>query len=512
MQVGQHSHSVTGVDSFLRSFVQESSLIKRHASSELDGTLGFLHHFHRGKQEARTVITNHRLGQTIGRFGRCSCADLQSRDTHHVSVEGLRVLSAQGLVWSGTSSANDCHGHVELASSSSVSVSCGRNLSHTVDAKVCVHQFNNWTVSIQSFTESLTNEMTFVDNFIGCANLSIGLLCQFGDVVRGTGLQIFGMDGCSGVAKHFFVNGEVDSISNRNFPSVGLFSEGFHVSLDGSHLLFRDHTLVNIISPDRSIPCVVVKIRGIGVFQFLRQFHRRHGRFVSKLDTGLHFSHDFLLSFLQFVFGERAVFDVSSFKEFQRILLCTSPCLFFLATTFVFGVSRRVTVETVGVNLENGRSLSFTNVVNDSLTSLSHIDRIHTINQKAWYTIVLTLVVHCRVLGNILCKGINGTAIVDDDDQKGQVVLGSSIEQFSHASILRTTFSNKDDRNAVVISRRSFVLLHNVFIIRQSHLAVQQNGFGGTTSIGELFGHQCPSSLEVFLLVKNVHGTTSTTA
>mmetsp|Transcript_22069 Transcript_22069/g.46008 ORF Transcript_22069/g.46008 Transcript_22069/m.46008 type:complete len:204 (+) Transcript_22069:1361-1972(+) len=202
------------------------------------------------------------------------------------------------------------------------------------------------------------------------------------------------MDRRGGIAKHFFVDSQVDSITNGNFASLGLLSQTLHMSLEVGHLLFRDGAFVNIVGEGGSHLCVVVSIRGIRILKFLGQLDRGHRRLVSEFDSSLDIGHDFFLGLFELIFCENSIAGVHVFKFFDRILFRTGPGLFFLATTLVLRVSWRMSIETVGVDLKDGGALSLSNVINDGLSSLGHINGVQTVNQKSWNTVVLSLVVH----------------------------------------------------------------------------------------------------------------------
>jgi hypothetical protein len=91
------------------------------------------------EEEARSVVTDHRLGDSVSSIRRRSSANLQTRDAHDIGMEGLTMFWMKGLIWGCTTSSNNCHGHVELASSSSVGVSGRRQFCHSVDTKVGIH-------------------------------------------------------------------------------------------------------------------------------------------------------------------------------------------------------------------------------------------------------------------------------------------------------------------------------------------------------------------------------------
>ena len=90
------------------------------------------------------------------------------------------------LVWSCTTGANDCEGHIVLAACLKVSVTSRGNLSHAVDSKVGVHELNDGTESIHCFSNGLSDEVTLVNNFVGSTDLAISLLRHGRDAICNT--------------------------------------------------------------------------------------------------------------------------------------------------------------------------------------------------------------------------------------------------------------------------------------------------------------------------------------
>mmetsp|Transcript_7199 Transcript_7199/g.15565 ORF Transcript_7199/g.15565 Transcript_7199/m.15565 type:complete len:281 (+) Transcript_7199:1504-2346(+) len=173
-------------------------------------------------------------------------------------------------------------------------------------------------------------------------------------------------------------------------------------------------------------------------------------------------------------------------------------------------IGGRVSIESVSVNLENSRALAASDVVYDGLSSLSHIGSVLSINHQTWDTVVLSLFVNLAVSSDIASESVDSTSIVNDDEEKGEIVLRRRVKKFRRTSILGTTFSHEHDGDSVIIGRWGHILLFEILIIRQSQFAIQQNAFGGTSSIGELFRNECPSALEISGLVENVHRSTGT--
>jgi hypothetical protein len=122
---------------------------------------------------------------------------------------------------------------------------------------------------------------------------------------------------------------------------------------------------------------------------------------------------------------------------------------------------------------------------------------------------MLSLQVDVVIFGNIRSESVDSSSIIDGENQKRKIVLRSSIKDLCHTSILGPSLSNKYNTDAIVISRRSYIVLLNILIIRQTKLLINKDTLGCSSSIGELFSNECPSSLEVSVLVKNMHGSSS---
>jgi len=84
------------------------------------------------------------------------------------------------------------------------------------------------------------------------------------------------VDGGGRIAKHLFVDGEVDGISDGNFAVLGLLLEAGDVSLDDGHLFGADGAGVDLVGEGRALAGVVVGVGGIGEFQVLGEFDRWH--------------------------------------------------------------------------------------------------------------------------------------------------------------------------------------------------------------------------------------------
>mmetsp|Transcript_11515 Transcript_11515/g.23755 ORF Transcript_11515/g.23755 Transcript_11515/m.23755 type:complete len:263 (-) Transcript_11515:884-1672(-) len=260
--------------------------------------------------------------------------------------------------------------------------------------------------------------MTLVDDLIGGTDLTVGLLRQFGNVVRRSSLQILSVHGCGRIAQHLFVDGEVDGITNGDFSGFSLGSKVGQVLFDVRHLFGRDGSGVDLVGEFRCRTKVVVGIGGVRELELLGQFNGRHRRVVGEFHGGLDLSHDFLLGFLEFLFGEDTqLVDVLVFESLKRILFLSSPGLFAFSATFVFRIGGGVSVESVGVHLQDSRSLATSDVIDDGLSSLGNVGGVHTVDQQTGNSVVLSLFVNIGVLCNIRGEGVNGTSVVNHQQQ-----------------------------------------------------------------------------------------------
>mmetsp|Transcript_32118 Transcript_32118/g.46798 ORF Transcript_32118/g.46798 Transcript_32118/m.46798 type:complete len:200 (-) Transcript_32118:454-1053(-) len=197
-------------------------------------------------------------------------------------MEGLTVFCTKSLVWGGSTSTNDCHWHIKLPARCGECVTRRTQFCHTIDSEVGIHEFNNWTVTIHTLSKCLTNEVTFIDNFISGTDLSISLLSKLRNVIRRTCLEILSMNGCRRVAKHLLVDCKVDSITNGNISCPGLLLKSLNVRCDCRHLFRADCAGIYFIGKSRWCLQVVVSINSIRVFKLLGKTLWRHRRFIGK--------------------------------------------------------------------------------------------------------------------------------------------------------------------------------------------------------------------------------------
>ena len=141
------------------------------------------------------------------------------------------------------------------------------------------------------------------------------------------------------------------------------------------------------------------------------------------------------------------------------------PCLL-LAATFMYWICRRMTVEVVGMYLQNGQSVATMNVVDNSLASFHNINSIDAIDQKTRHSVVLAGKVHITVACNIVRESVDSMTVVYHDNQEmAGCRWQPHCEQLGHASILRTSISYHNQGHTVIfLGKRWIILLDNVVI------------------------------------------------
>mmetsp|Transcript_11824 Transcript_11824/g.10055 ORF Transcript_11824/g.10055 Transcript_11824/m.10055 type:complete len:227 (-) Transcript_11824:396-1076(-) len=152
------------------------------------------------------------------------------------------------------------------------------------------------------------------------------------------------------------------------------------------------------------------------------------------------------------------------------------------------------------MHLQDGRALC-AHVVGHGAACLEHAVEIAPVNLDAWNSVVLPLQVDILIGSYITGEGVDGTSVVNDDDEKWQVFLGGSVENLSHTPVLRATLPDEDNRETVVV-------LEGLSVPQ----TVQEDGARSTGSVGELLSNKRPTALEVGLFVENVHRAARTLA
>mmetsp|Transcript_13469 Transcript_13469/g.17640 ORF Transcript_13469/g.17640 Transcript_13469/m.17640 type:complete len:485 (-) Transcript_13469:273-1727(-) len=355
--------------------------------------------------------------------------------------------------------------------------------------------------------------MAFVDDFISSTNLTVCLLCELRDVIRTSCLQILSMN-CSGrIAKHLLVDCEINRVPNSDLASLRPLLQGGNVIKDCFHLVLANSTFIYGLAKRRGGFEVVISVTGIGIFEFLCKFNGRHGAFIGKLDSFLHDCKNFFTSLFQLFHGENAIFRICLFKDSNRILVIPCPLLLILAASLVFRISRRMTIESVSMHLEDGWSI-LSDIINNSGPTLNNISNIASIYKHSRYSIMRSNLINVAIRCDIGSVGINSATIINHNHEKREFILGSSIEYFRHTTVLASTFANKYNRDTIIIFTWGNIYLGlQIFrVIAQAQLTIKQNTLGCTSSIRKLFTHEGPSSLKKSILVKNMHTTSSTTA
>mmetsp|Transcript_558 Transcript_558/g.1139 ORF Transcript_558/g.1139 Transcript_558/m.1139 type:complete len:430 (+) Transcript_558:351-1640(+) len=292
MQVREHCDGFPRLDRCLRRRVKHLALVQRQARAHVDEALGLFHRLHGSEEDPRPVVADHRLRQTVRRLWRGGSADLQPGDAHHVRVQRLRVLGAEGLVGRRATRPDDRHRHDELAAGGGIRVARRGHLGDAVDAEVGVHQLHDRTVAIHALAERLADEVALIDDLVGGAKAAEGLLCELWDVVRRARLQVLRVDGRLRVAQHLLENGQVERVSNRESARLAsLLLQLLQMLREHRQLLGADGTTEDRLAVDGARHHggrVVVRVRGVGELQLLRKLGWRRFRSLSELHCLLH--------------------------------------------------------------------------------------------------------------------------------------------------------------------------------------------------------------------------------
>ena len=104
------------------------------------------------------------------------------------------------------------------------------------------------------------------------------------------------------------------------------------------------------------------------------------------------------------------------------------------------------------------------------------------------------LAVHVKVRGDVFGERVDGAAVVDDDEEQRQVLLGRGVERLGHAPVLRAALADEDDRDPIV-----------PLVFRRVAVAVEENRARCARGIGQLLRHERPAALEERVLVVDVH-------
>mmetsp|Transcript_59858 Transcript_59858/g.81875 ORF Transcript_59858/g.81875 Transcript_59858/m.81875 type:complete len:220 (+) Transcript_59858:631-1290(+) len=219
-------------------------------------------------------------------------------------MERLRVLRPKGLVWCGPSSTYDRHWHLELTTSCCEGVPCAADLRHAVDAEVRVHELNDRPVPIHTLPEGLSDEVALVDDLVGGAQCTKGLLREMGNGVRRASLEVFRVDSCPRIAHHFFEDGQIHCVADCNASICRLSSQALHVCFrirQGSRVHGAQGNFLRICS-DAS--CIVIRVRRVRKFKLLRKIRRGWWRGFCERHRLFDTSHCLGLACINFVLGE----------------------------------------------------------------------------------------------------------------------------------------------------------------------------------------------------------------
>mmetsp|Transcript_1390 Transcript_1390/g.4256 ORF Transcript_1390/g.4256 Transcript_1390/m.4256 type:complete len:419 (-) Transcript_1390:876-2132(-) len=418
MEVGQNGHRGALLDRGVGGSMEESGLVKGEALVELRATLHVLHHLDGAEEHAGAVVTDHALCKAVGGLGGGGSADLEPGDPHDVGVEGLGVLGSEGLGGGRSSGSDDGDGHVKLSAGSGVSVAAGGDFGHAVDAEVGVHELDDGPVAVHALAQRLADEVTLVNDLVGRPQLTERLLSQLGDVVGGAGLKVLSLDGGVRVPKHLLEDRKVQRVSDGDLTSLGLLTQLGDVGLAVAQCLGVKDPLVDLISSSRGRALVVVGGGGIGKLELLGEGGRGSRRLVGEVDRVLASGRGLSLELLQLLLGELARREHLVLEDLDGVSSVPRPLLLVLAASLVLGVSRRVSVEPEGVDLKDSRA-ALPHIVHYRTPGLENAHHVLPVDLDPGNTVVLSLEENVLVLGHISCERVDGSAVVDDDEEEG---------------------------------------------------------------------------------------------
>ena len=157
----------------------------------------------------------------------------------------------------------------------------------------------------------------------------------------------------------------------------------------------------------------------------------------------------------------------------------------------MLGIRGGVAVEPERVHLEDGGTLG-ANVLDGGAADAHGVLDVLAAGEDAGDAVVLTLVENLLVGGDVLGEGVDGAAVVDDDEEDGEVLLGGGVEALGHPPVLRAALAHEHHRDAILRLPRAQVL-------------VQRDGPRGAHGVRQLLGDERPPALEVGLHVVDVH-------
>eukprot|EP00968_Pinguiococcus_pyrenoidosus_P006400 scaffold434_cov186-Pinguiococcus_pyrenoidosus.AAC.61 len=555
VEVGQQGDRLSALERLVRGLVDPRGLVERQALVEGRRALHLLHHLHGHEQDAGSVVADHGLRQAVGLLGPAGGADLQSWDAHDVGVERLRVLGAERLVRSGSASADDGHGHVELAASGRVGVSGGADLGHAVDAKVGVHELDDRTVSVHSLSESLADEVALVDDLVRSAESAEGLLRQVRDGVARSGLQVLSVDDRARIAEHLLQDREVGGVSDGDAAVRSLLPEAGDVGLDSLEGSRLHRGLRERLAVGRRFAQVVVGIRGIRELQLLGEVGRGLRRVLGEVHGLLHAGIHARLHFVELLLGAHAIGKEGLLEKLDRVRIGAGPLLLLLAAALVLRIRRRVALEApssflwdenrpqtphktkthTGTHLKDGGTVG-AHVVDHGAARLDGREQVLAVHSDARDVVVLPLLEDVHVGSDIVRERVDSAPCFGEEigEETGRretqlrltrpgrnlntatrkrktTAVETRIEALGEAAVHGSSLAHEDDADAVIAG-----------ILLRLQVAVEQNRARRASSIRELLRHERPPSLQcvttgaphlkVRVLVVDVHGAASALA
>ena len=106
-------------------------------------------------------------------------------------------------------------------------------------------------------------------------------------------------------------------------------------------------------------------------------------------------------------------------------------------------------VEPERVHLEDGGTLG-ANVLDGGAADAHGVLDVLAVGEDAGDAVVLTLVENLLVGGDVLGEGVDGAAVVDDDEEDGEVLLGGGVEALGHPPVLRAALAHEHHRDAIL--------------------------------------------------------------
>mmetsp|Transcript_8994 Transcript_8994/g.20264 ORF Transcript_8994/g.20264 Transcript_8994/m.20264 type:complete len:396 (-) Transcript_8994:62-1249(-) len=180
-------------------------------------------------------------------------------------------------------------------------------------------------------------------------------------------------------------------------------------------------------------------------------------------------------------------------KGGDGIGLGARPTFLLLAAALVLRVGGGVAGEAESVHLHNRRPL-LADKVGHRAPCLERACHVGAVDEYPGDAIVLALGEHVAVGGHVGREGVDGAAVVNDQEEDGQLLLGRRVEALGHSAVLSAALADEDDGDPLV-----------VFVLLGLALAVEEDAAGGADGVRQLLAYKRPSALHVSLRVENVH-------